>query len=168
MLLQQRGIPFHLLVVGHPNINMQPFFKFVKKNNLAKEVEFRLGYIEEADLPGYFSAATIVVLPYREVSQSGVAIGACTFGRAIIATKIGGLKEMVDEAKNGLLVSVDDPFELATALEDLLASESLRREFEQNSKRYSNEALSWSEIAALTANSYRSLSESTRLLDSQN
>jgi glycosyltransferase involved in cell wall biosynthesis len=75
---------------------------------------------------------------------------------------------MVDEAKNGLLVSVDDPFELATALEDLLASESLRREFEQNSKRYSNEALSWSEIAALTANSYRSLSESTRLLDSQN
>lgn len=152
--LRDRRLEFKVLVAGHPHIDMAPIFRFVKERELETIVEFRLGYIEEADLPGYFSQATLVVLPYREVAQSGVAIGACTFGKAIVATKCGGLEEMVGEAGNGLLVSLDNAEELARAIAQLLANPALRREMEKNSRAYALGPLSWQAIAKNTIEGY--------------
>ena len=162
VLLRERGIPFRLLVAGYPNINMEPFLNFVREKSVESQVEFRLGYIEETELVNLFAEATVVVLPYRNVAQSGVAIGACTMGKAIVATGIGGLREMVEEAKNGRLIAVDNPRELADAVADLLANSQLRREMEANSRTYAANQLSWRPIASTTVAAYKSVTVENR------
>jgi hypothetical protein len=61
-------------------------------------VDFRLGYLAEQAFADYVSRATVVALPYRRIEQSGVAIAACTFGKAIVATRCGGFAAHSDQA----------------------------------------------------------------------
>jgi glycosyltransferase involved in cell wall biosynthesis len=56
-------------------------------------------YIPDDEVPLYFNAADVVVLPYLRASQSGVAHIAMTFGKPIVVSKVGGLEEsMADYA----------------------------------------------------------------------
>jgi glycosyltransferase involved in cell wall biosynthesis len=52
------------------------------------------GYVPEADIAGWFQAATAVVLPYKRTEQSGVASLANAFGTPVLASTAGGLGEL--------------------------------------------------------------------------
>ncbi len=67
-----------------------------------------------------FRRASVVVLPYREASQSGVIPLAHAAARPVVATTVGGLPEAVQDGENGLLVAPDDPQALAAAMVRLL------------------------------------------------
>lgn len=54
----------------------------------------RTGYVPEADIAGWFQAATAVVLPYKRTEQSGVASLANAFGTPVLASTAGGLGEL--------------------------------------------------------------------------
>ena len=58
-------------------------------------VTLRAEHLPEAAVSGLFGEATCVVLPYRQASQSGVGSEAKRHGRAIVATAVGGLPELV-------------------------------------------------------------------------
>jgi len=144
-----------LLIVGIPRVDMTPYKELVRRLALSSSAEFRLGYVEEAGLPAIFQEASVVVLPYRVIDQSGVAITACTIGKAIVATAIGGMKEMVQEGGNGILVPPDDEDALADAIVRILESTTLRKKFEENPRRYSETELGWDSIARQTIGVYR-------------
>jgi teichuronic acid biosynthesis glycosyltransferase TuaC len=75
---------------------------------------FRLaGFVPDADLPAYYNAADLFVLP----SKSGeglplVALEAISTGLPVIATKVGGIAEVIAEG-NGTLVPPDEPEQMA-------------------------------------------------------
>jgi hypothetical protein len=73
-------------------------------------------YIPNEEVPRYFAAADVVVLPYREATQSGIAAMAYGFGRPVVATSAGGLADAVLDGVTGLLVPPSDPEALAAAL----------------------------------------------------
>jgi glycosyltransferase involved in cell wall biosynthesis len=146
-----------LLVVGIPRVDITPYKELVRKLSLSMSVEFRLGYVDESQIPAIFNSASVVVLPYRVIDQSGVLITACTFGKSIVATEIGGLKELVQEARNGILVPVEDEVTLAEAIVEILQNEKLRKEYEQNSKMYSETELNWDTVARQTIDVYTSV-----------
>lgn len=54
-------------------------------------------YIPDDEVPSYFSASDVVVLPYLRASQSGVAHIAMAFGKPIVVSKVGGLEESMAE-----------------------------------------------------------------------
>jgi glycosyltransferase involved in cell wall biosynthesis len=78
--------------------------------------EWRTGFVQDDDLPSLFAESSVVILPYREASQSGVVPMAFMNGRAVIATKVGGLPEAIEDGVDGLLVEPDDPAGLAAAI----------------------------------------------------
>jgi glycosyltransferase involved in cell wall biosynthesis len=84
------------------------------------DVRFALRFISGAELAGTFRAADLVVLPYREIDQSGVLFTALAFGRPLLLSAVGGFPEV---AATGAaeLVPPGDPDALAAALETLLA-----------------------------------------------
>jgi glycosyltransferase involved in cell wall biosynthesis len=153
--LRDRGVAFRLVLAGAPFAATQPFRDLTRELALEDRVMFHLQYIEEEALPSYFEAASVVALPYRVIDQSGVAIAAVTMGRAIVATRIGGLVELVEQGDCGLLVPVDDAESLATALQHLLTDDGLRQRFERNARRYAETALAWEPIAERTIDVYR-------------
>lgn len=153
--LQSQGICFTIHVAGTPGFDMREIRALVAELDLEESVVFRLGYLEEREFAEYMSKATIIALPYRRIEQSGVAIAACTFGKAIVATRCGGLEELVEEAHNGLLVPIDDPNAFADALASLLRDQEKRKLFEEHSRIYARDVLSWNAIAGRTIEAYQ-------------
>lgn len=147
-----------LLVAGASRWDMSPYFTLIQELGLSEVVEFKLEFVKDSDIPRYFNQASVVVLPYRSIDQSGVAVLACTMGKAIVATRVGGLEEIVQEANNGLLVPVDDPEKLSAALATILQNDSDRQEYELNSKAYAQEFLDWDTLASETLGVYGSVS----------
>ncbi len=102
-----------LLVVGEFYDPEQPYREQVRAAGLEAVVRFVPDYVANDEVALWFSAADVVVLPYRHATQSGIIPVAYHMGRAVISTRVGGLGEVVDEGVNGLLVPPEDPAALA-------------------------------------------------------
>ncbi|TMQ59710.1 MAG: glycosyltransferase [Candidatus Eisenbacteria bacterium] len=74
-------------------------------------------YVANEEVARYFAAADVVALPYREATGSGIAQIAFGAGVPVIATRVGGLEDVVEEGVSGLLVPPGDPPALARAIE---------------------------------------------------
>jgi glycosyltransferase involved in cell wall biosynthesis len=70
-------------------------------------------------------AATVLVLPSRSEGLGRVVIEAFCRGRGVLATRVGGIRDLVVEDKSGILVAPDDPRALATELVRVLADRDL-------------------------------------------
>jgi glycosyltransferase involved in cell wall biosynthesis len=84
-----------------------------------RRVEF-LGHRE--DVPALLAGADVFVLPSRSEAFPNGAIEAMAAGLPVVASRVGGLLDLVDEGRTGLLVPPDDPAALASAIESLVAS----------------------------------------------
>ncbi len=74
-----------------------------------------LRFIPNAELPIYFSAADVVILPFRTVTTSGSAILAMSLARPVLAPALGCLPELLAEGR-GILYDPTDPGSLARAM----------------------------------------------------
>jgi len=78
-------------------------------------------FLASAEVACCFAAADVVALPYWTASQSAVAPLAMACGRAVVASAVGGLPDVVRPEVTGLLVPPRDPRALAAALARALA-----------------------------------------------
>jgi glycosyltransferase involved in cell wall biosynthesis len=76
--------------------------------------------VPSAQVPDWLRAADVVVVPSRREPLGLAAVEALACGTAVIASNVGGLREVVRDGENGLLMPPDDPGALAAALRRLL------------------------------------------------
>lgn len=105
-----------LLVVGEFYESEKTYRDRVRELALDPIVRFVTEYVPNEQVASYFSAADVVVLPYRSATQSGIVQIAYNFDRPVITSNIGGLAEVVNDGQTGLLVPPDDPESLARAI----------------------------------------------------
>lgn len=101
-------------------------------------------YLPNEEVATYFAAADVVALPYRSATGSGIAQIALGAGVPVIATRTGGLEEVVEEGVSGLLVPPSDPGALARAIERFFGESlgpKLREGVERARGRFSWNAL---------------------------
>jgi glycosyltransferase involved in cell wall biosynthesis len=84
-------------------------------------VRFEFRFIPDSEIATYFAAADVVLAPYRIEAQSGVALTAFHFARPVIATRVGGLPEIID-GHNGILIPPEDPTALAHAIDEFFTA----------------------------------------------
>jgi len=87
--------------------------------DLRDRVELDLRWLEEEALGNVLAAADLVVLPYREGSQSAMAPLALARGVPVLTTNVGGLPEVVRDGINGRVVRAGSVREIADALTNL-------------------------------------------------
>ena len=102
-----------------------------------------------------FANCSMVVLPYIEASQSGVIPIAYAFEKPVIATRIGGLPDMVDDGRTGLLVPPGDVDSLAEAMLRLLRDRTARIEMGRAGKRKLGDECAASIVVPATLDVYR-------------
>ena len=110
------------------------------------------------DIAKYLQECTITVCPYIDATQSGVIMTSYSMGKPVIASNVGGLGEMVEDKKSGLLVSPGDVNELANSIITLLRDDDLRmhmREYIRN--EYYEGEKSWNSIANKYIEFYRTV-----------
>ena len=105
------------------------------------------GWIAESHIPAILDQADIVVLPYTEASQSGVAPTAFAMGIPVVVTPVGGLTEQVANGADGLVSRDTSPEAIADALRQLLDNPALVAHLSTGALRTASEKLSWNNIA---------------------
>ena len=99
-----------LWIVGMPRMPLEPLEELARQ--AGGTVRFVPRFITDDEIPAYFERADVVVLPYREIDQSGVLHTALAFGKPLVLSRVGGFAEVPGAA----LVPPDDPEALAAAL----------------------------------------------------
>ncbi len=129
-----------LIVAGEVYGSFDKYEEIISKYNLANRVHLFTDYIPDNEVATYFSAADVMVLPYKSATQSGLSAIALNFECPSIATNVGGLAEVVHHETNGLIVEPESPELLAKAIERYFKenlqpvfSEALKSEKEQYS-----------------------------------
>lgn len=135
-----------LLAVGEFYDDEKKYRRKVRDLNLESCVRFVSEYVPNDRVRLYFSAADVVVLPYRSATQSGIIQIAYNFDKPVITTNVGGLSEVVINGKTGFVVPPDNPDALAGAITKFY-EENRENEFASNVRR-EKERFSWDNLVA--------------------
>ena len=119
-------------------------------------VRFVPRYLTDAELGAYFRRADLVVLPYREIDQSGVAATALAFGKPLLMSDVGGFPELA-AAGAGKTFPAGDVDALAAALRALVANPAALAELAGGAARAAAETYSWQAAARSTLALYERL-----------
>jgi glycosyltransferase involved in cell wall biosynthesis len=143
-----------LWIVGHPRMDIAPL-----RARASASVRFEPRFVSDAQLPAFFRAADIVVLPYARTErfdQSGVLAVALAFGKAIVLSDLGGFSEVAATGA-ARLVAADDPEALGAALNALIADPPARERLAQAARTAAESSYSWDQAARMTLALYGSL-----------
>lgn len=147
-----RGIEdAELWIVGLPKLDLAPLRAAAPPN-----VRFVPRFVADDEIAAFFQRADLVVLPYREIDQSGVLFTALGFGAPLLLSAVGGFPEV---AATGAaeLVPPGDPAALHEALTRLLADPAARARLAAAARTAAAGHYSWDAIGQQTLNVYRSL-----------
>ena len=112
-------------------------------------------FLSDEEVADFMEQAAIVALPYLSASQSGVIPTAYAFEKAVVATAVGGIPDMVKDHITGLLVPPNDPSALEKALRELIQNPELRGKLGAEGRKFAETELSWDSIAEKHVNFYR-------------
>jgi len=150
-----------LLIAGEiSRANRQEFAYYTKLLTSLKDradVRHIDGYIPDSDVGGLFVASDLVVLPYVKTYTSGVLLAAYGAGKPVVATNTGGLGELVEPGKSGLLVPPTDPHALAEAITTMLLNPEELHTMGGYAKHLATTRYSWQRIATQTRDLYQAV-----------
>lgn len=110
-------------------------------------IEVRDRYLPNPELAGLVAGAGVVVCPYVDASDSGVLLTAFGMGRPVVASRVGGLPEYVEDSVTGVLVEPGDHAALADAIVRVAGDGGLRARLEEGVARARAGHLSWRRAA---------------------
>ncbi len=151
----QAGVDAELWIVGMPRMPLEPLLEQARP--LGDRVRFVPRFVVDSEIPAFFRRADLVVLPYREIDQSGVLFTALAFGKPMLVTRVGGFGEIADDHGAALAVEPGDPQALAQGLAELLGDDAGRRSLAAAAASLATGEYCWDAIGERTLALYRSL-----------
>ncbi len=120
--------------------------ELVKKYNLKKRVMFT-DAVPRSDLPKFYAACDVFVLPSVYEAMGMVLVEAMAAGKPIIGSRVGGIPEIIEEGKNGLLFGLKSYEDLAEKILMLMENEKLKNKMGRTSRRIVEKIFSWRNIS---------------------
>jgi glycosyltransferase involved in cell wall biosynthesis len=139
-LLPQEGL--HLTVAGEFWGGVEETHDRIRSLGIEDRVEVSARYHGEQETAELFARADLVVLPYRSATGSGVVPIAYRYRKPVVASRVGGLQDVVENGVTGLLVEAGSPEALADGIRRAMAFRPDVQAFERVEKR-----MSWRSLA---------------------
>jgi len=133
-------------IAGNPQEPVEPYNRLASSVGVNEAITWELGYIPDEEIPALFRNANAVVLPYRDIDQSGVLMTAVEYPTPIIASEIGGFSELLSHDENALLFPSKSPKELRDCIVELLENKEKRERLTSGIDEFANGIPSWSKI----------------------
>ena len=164
----QKGLPpagdYRLIIAGRPEEGTGSGYWLPIREALQKDVEkgrvlLRAEHIPDEETEIYFKAADVLVLPYRDIYQSGILFLGYSFGLPALVADVGSLKEEIVEGATGYVFKPEDSVDLAKAIENYFASDLYRdlSGHRQKIEQYAKENHSWDSVGQRTVSIYDKL-----------
>lgn len=151
-LLSVRYSNARMLIVGDGNEKTS-----LEQLTMSLGLEDRIiftGAVPHENVLRYYQKADAFVLPSLNEGMSNTMLEALACGLPLVATDTGGTKEILIENRNGFIVKMRNPDDLAEKLEKLIADPSLADKMGRESLRLAKE-LSWESVAKGYADLYQ-------------
>jgi len=138
-----------LIIAGHPAAGFDPasLRSLAAQLGVDGSVQIDDRYLDLSEVGPLLRTATVVALPYRSGTASGVLQAAYAFDRPVVVTDVGSLAEAVEHGITGLVVPPDDPDALAAALVKMLGQPGEAADMGLAAGRISRERFGWRPIA---------------------
>jgi phosphatidyl-myo-inositol dimannoside synthase len=134
------------IVVAGDGFERPALAQLASELGIASDVTF-LGWVPNADLPPYYRAAAVSVIPSLEEGFGIPAAEAMGCEVAVVASDAGGLPEVVEDGVTGLIVPRGDSTALAQAIGSLLADPERSRKMGQAGRERALRLFDWDRSA---------------------
>ena len=104
------------------------------------------GFVPNEELQALYARAAVVACPSRREGFGVTCLEGMSHGRAVVATGVGGLRDLVVDGETGILVPARDPAALRGALQRLLDDPELRRRLGAAGRQRAQERFSWAAV----------------------
>ena len=136
----------------------------IERENLASRVHL-LGSLPQARILEEFSRSSVLVLPSAQENLPMVIAQAMAAGKPIVATRVGGIPEMVQDQRTGFLFSVGDVDGMARALLSLLNDLDLQTRMGRLGRQVAEDHYHADRVSQLTYNVYRQVASQNESRD---
>ena len=102
-----KKLPLKLIIAGEYYGNQDYYEEIIRVLEIENQLVLKTDYIPTEEVRFYFSAADLVVQPYKSATQSGISQLAYHFEKPMVVTNVGGLPEIVPHGKAGYVVETD-------------------------------------------------------------
>jgi D-inositol-3-phosphate glycosyltransferase len=147
-----RNRKLKLIVAGEFYESDEPYKEIIKKNDIENDVLLYDHFIKEDEIAAFFSAADLIVQPYKSATQSGVTQIAFHFEKPMLVTDVGGLSEIVPHGKCGYVVK-PEPQPVTDAIIDYF--ENNRKEQFTAEVRKEKKKFSWDKLTGSITGIYK-------------
>ena len=130
---------------------------------MSKQVEL-VGWVTPEEIPAVINTSTMVLMPSRIEGLPLVALQAAMMERPIVATRVGGLPEIIVDQQTGFLVEPEDSDGLAQAVVHLLDHPDVAAQIGRAARRRVAEIFSWDRCVSAYDEIYRHLASQKHAL----
>ncbi len=142
--------------------NMRFFREKFAKSDFADRIVLT-GYVHNSEIPRYLSCMDIAIAPYPQLdffyASSMKLFEYMAAGKAIVATRIGQLAEVITEGENGFLYNADDAQELSGKIKYLIEEKSLRAKLARAARADAEKEYNWDRVGEKMIKVFRDVLE---------
>lgn len=147
-----------LMIAGRPwKTDFSGYEELIDKAGIRDRCILHIRFIEDEEIPQYFAAADIIVLPYRKIYQSGVILMAMSLGKPVLVSDLPGMTEIITDGENGYVFERESISSLSNKLIRILRNDRGRAAVAANGWEYVKQHHDWSEVGRLTAEVYHEI-----------
>jgi glycosyltransferase involved in cell wall biosynthesis len=144
-LSELQDIPWKLSIVGD-GPQSKPLRTLSGGLGLSERIDF-LGWQARDALPGLYQQANLFVFPSRHEGMPNAVLEAMACGLPVIASRIAGNEELVENDRTGVLVKTEDTPSLREALRELLSDKERCQKMGEQGRQRVESTYSWSGVA---------------------
>ena len=132
-----------LAIVGDGDLRKK-YEDLAKRLNISNYITF-IGKIGDRELASYYDQCDLCVVPAINASEafSLILIEAKSFGKAVVASDLPGVRQVAIDNQSGLLAKPGDITDLATKIEELLKNDKLRADMGQRGQQIVQQKYNW-------------------------
>ena len=147
----------YLIIAGKPPtaISENRYREHIAQIKSRDRIIFHSQFIPNDSVADYFTATDVVALPYKNIYHSGIVHLAFSFGRPIIATRVGDFTETIEHGESGYLLEENTAENMAEMIAAGFSNTENLEKMGRFARKLSETEYSWDRIARSTAELYK-------------
>jgi len=157
-LVKDKSYNVELVIAGKAwKSDLNLYEELINDLKLSNDIETHFRYIKDEEIASFYEGADLVILPYREIYQSGVLLLTMSYGRPVLCSDLSPFKEFVAQGENGFLFRSEDHEDLAKQICYLIDHPEALISAANQSNLMIRQKFDWSNIGQLTKDFYEQI-----------